>query len=107
MAETGRNNPIAKRLRILRRAEGVSKSSVWAARMGMSLQQLSNYENGRLLSRNSAITLAKRVPGLTLDWIYLGREEGLSVDLRRRLHEAALIEDNGGGTRNGIPRQAL
>lgn len=84
----GRESPGAKRLRLLRRAEGGDNSSTWAKRMGMTLPQLSNYENGVPLSKTAAITMAKRVPGLTTDWLFMGREEGLSVDLRRRLHEA-------------------
>lgn len=84
----GRESPGARRLRLLRMAEGGDNSSTWAKRMGMTLPQLSNYENGVPLSRNAAITMVKRVPGLTTDWLFLGREEGLSVDLRRRLREA-------------------
>jgi hypothetical protein len=88
----GRESPGARRLRLLRRAEGGDNSSTWARRMGMTLPQLSNYENGVPLSRNAAITMARKVPGLTTDWLFLGREEGLSVDLRRRLRDAAEAE---------------
>jgi hypothetical protein len=74
--------------------------------MGMTLPQLSNFENGVPLSRNAAILLATRVPGLTTDWLWLGRLEGLSVDLRRRLEEAEqkLPDEEGkskGESRNG------
>lgn len=85
----GRDSPVAKRLRLLRIAEGGDNSTVWSRRVGMTLPQLSNYENGVMLSRDAAIRLATRVPGLTTDWLWLGREEGLSVDLRRRLQDAA------------------
>ena len=64
----------------LRKAEGENSSSAWARRMGMKLAQYSNYENGYPLPRDGAITLATRVPGLTTDWLFMGREEGLSVD---------------------------
>lgn len=89
----GRESPGAKRLRLLRMAEGGDNSSTWAIRMGMTLPQLSNYENGVPLSRNSAIKLVQRIPGLTTDWLFLGREEGLSVELRRRLRAAAETMD--------------
>jgi transcriptional regulator with XRE-family HTH domain len=85
----GRNSPTAKRLRALRKAEGGDNSTAWAKRMGMSLPQLSNFEGGVPLARNPAINMAKRIPGLTTDWLFLGREEGLPVDLRRRLRDAA------------------
>jgi hypothetical protein len=57
--------------------------------MGLTLPQLSNFENGVPLSKNAAIGMAKRIPGLTTDWLFMGREEGLSVQLRQRLREAA------------------
>ena len=85
----GRNSPGAKRLRHLRRAEGGVSSSTWAARMGMTRPQISNYENGLPLSKNAAVRLAQQIPGLTTDWLLMGREEGLSVDLRLRLRKAA------------------
>jgi hypothetical protein len=90
--DDGRDGAIAKRLRLLRKAEGEDSSSAWARRMNMSLPQYSNYEGGHPLSRDAAITLATRVPGLTTDWLFMGREEGLSVDLCRRLRQAALVD---------------
>jgi transcriptional regulator with XRE-family HTH domain len=84
----GKEAPGARRLRILRKAEGGDSSSAWAKRMGMTLPQYSNYENGVPLSKPAAVRLATRVPGLTTDWLFMGRMEGLSVDLRRRLEKA-------------------
>ena len=62
--------------------------------MGMGVQQYSNYENGFPLPRDAAITLATTVPGLTTHWLFMGREEGLSVDLCRRLRQAALVDSD-------------
>lgn len=87
----GREDQGARRLRQLRKAEGGESSTAWAKRMGMTLPQLSNYENGVPLSRNAAIVLVHRVPGLTTDWLFLGREEGLSFDLRQRLRAAKTV----------------
>ena len=87
----GKNSPVARRLRVLRKAEGDAKPVVWARRVGWSLSKLSNFESGVPLSKNAAIGLAKLIPGLTTDWLFLGREEGLSVDLLRRI-EAAKAE---------------
>lgn len=88
---SGRDSEIAKRLRILREAEGEDSSSAWAERMGLTAQQYSNYENGHPLPRDPAIVLAREIPGLTTDWLFMGREEGLSFDLRRRLRAAARL----------------
>ena len=88
-AETGgKNSPIARRLRVLRKAEADTRPVVWARRVGWSISQLSNYESGTPLSKNAAIGLAKLIPGLTTDWLFLGREQGLSVDLLRRIEAA-------------------
>lgn len=81
----GRNSEEARRLRWLRIAEGASNSTEWAKRIGWSLPQLSNYENGVRLSRDAAINLREKVAGLTTDWLWFGAENGLSVDLARRL----------------------
>jgi hypothetical protein len=73
---------------VLRKAEGDPKPVVWARRVGWSISQLSNYESGVPLSKNAAIGLAVLIPGLTTDWLFLGREQGLSVDLLQRLKAA-------------------
>jgi hypothetical protein len=84
----GKFSPMARRLRLIRLAEGEANSSRWAKRIGWTLPQLSNYENGVMISRDAAITLANRVPGLTTDYILRGVMGGMSVDLRRRIEEA-------------------
>jgi hypothetical protein len=61
--------------------------------MSMTPAQYSNFENGYPLPRDAAISLVMLVPGLTTDWLFMGREAGLSVDLRRRLREAGFSND--------------
>ena len=84
----GRESPGARRLRLIRMAEGGDKPAVWAQRVGMTVTQLSNYENGIPISKNAAIRMANRIEGLTTDYILRGVEAGLSVDFQRRLREA-------------------
>lgn len=90
----GKFSPMATRLRLIRLAEGETNSSRWAKRMGWTLPQLSNYENGVLISRDAAIQMANRVPGLTTDYILRGVMDGLTVSLRKRLEEAEAAEAN-------------
>ena len=99
----GKHSPIARRLRVLRKAEGDPRPVVWAHRVGWSISQLSNYESGVPLSKKSAIGLATLIPGLTTDWLFLGREQGLSVDMLRRLEsaEAELRVEEGWGNESG------
>src|SRR5882724_3642569 len=84
----GRESAGAKRLRLIRIAEGETNSSRWAKRLGWTLPQLSNYENGVTISRNAAIQMANRIDGLTTDYILRGVTNGLTIDLKRRLEEA-------------------
>ena len=86
--ESGREGQTARRLRLLRKVEGFN-STEFATFLGLTGPQYSNYENGVALSKNAAIAMVKKIPGLTLDWLFLGREDGLSVGLLRRLQEAA------------------
>lgn len=88
----GRESPGARRLRLIRLAEGETNSSRWAKRLGWTLPQLSNYENGVMISRNAAIQMANRIPGLTTDYILRGVMDGMTVDLRRRIEEAEEAE---------------
>lgn len=88
----GRESEGARRLRLIRLAEGVTNSTVWAKRMGWTPPQLSNYENGVRISLNAAIRMADRVPGLTTDYILRGKMEGMSVDLRERIERAEGVE---------------
>lgn len=89
----GRNSEEARRLRWLRVAEGAVNSAEWARRIGWSQSQLSNYENGVRLSRDAAIHLCRKVPGLTTDWLWFGAENGLSVGLRDRLRALQAAEE--------------
>lgn len=89
----GRESPVAVRLRLIRMAEGEANALRWAKRMGWSAPQLSNYENGVMISRDAAIKMANMVPGLTTDYILRGKLEGMSVDFRKRLEEAQAAEE--------------
>ena len=57
----------------------------FAAWLGISKQRWSNVEHGLPLSIAVADRLCERIPGLTLDWLYYGKVDGLAVALARRL----------------------
>lgn len=88
MADRGESlSDIGARIRDLRGAMGYTNSTLFAAFVGWSIQQLSNYENGRTRPEISmAIMLCKRT-GVTLDWIYRGETAGLPM------HVANVIQD--------------
>ena len=82
---------VAARLRVLRHyVSGSAHGSrlAFAKRMGIPYARWHNIERGLPLSKEIALHLVKAVHGLTLDWLYLGKEDGLSVKLQRDLAEA-------------------
>ena len=85
------NKAIARRLRILRHhvtGSDFGAQARFASQIGIEYRSWNNYEAGYNLSRDKAMLLVQRIHGLTLDWIYLGREDGLSTKLQRALVEA-------------------
>lgn len=67
----------------LRKALGETNASAFAARMGMSPSNLANIESGTHdLSKHTAIKLCNAVPGLTTDYLLMGRVHTLGYDLQ-------------------------
>jgi hypothetical protein len=80
---------VGKRLTALR-AVGWTDHKGFCAKCGIGLADWNNYEAANmLLPPNVAGKLAENVPGLTLDWLYLGRATGLDPDLKSKLAAAA------------------
>jgi transcriptional regulator with XRE-family HTH domain len=84
----GRADPVARRIRLLRKALGYDTAAGFAAAIGWESNRLTNFENGLPLSKDAAITLCQRVDGLSLDWLYFGKTDALSVSLAKRLSAA-------------------
>lgn len=82
----GRDAPHAQRLRLLRRVMGYEHSArAWAESVGLSEQRYNNFENGTPLSKDAAFKLVAKVPGLTTDWLWFGRLDGLPYQLALKL----------------------
>jgi hypothetical protein len=51
-----------------------------------SESNFSQFQSGsRRISLNKAIELCQAYPGLSLDWIYFGRTDGISPEYRKKL----------------------
>lgn len=84
------NSPEARRLRLLRQAEGYgpSQQAAFAKRLGWSQSEMSMYENGeRRVPRGKVLEMHKTIPGFAPLWFTEDRREGLSFDLRRRIED--------------------
>jgi hypothetical protein len=79
----------ARRLKILRNyAQCGDSQTRFAAKYGFSVKQWNNFERGFPLSNPVAFQLVKLFPGLTLDWLHLGKADGLPGTLRAELEAA-------------------
>lgn len=83
------HGPEAERLRILITAVGSPTDAAFARRVGITTTRLSNVLGGSPIGRDMAHKLVKKIPGLSVDWLWFGNRSALSYDLGRRLDEAA------------------
>lgn len=75
---------VGNRLKVLRLMLGLTKAEMADAN-GFDRTNYGRFEAGaRGLPREVAFHLAERY-GITMDWLYRGRWEGLSIDLAERL----------------------
>ena len=84
-ASPAADQPIPSRLRALRKAEGFETAKAFAEMLDVTPNRYGNIEAGSSLSIDIAQRIVKMVPGCSLDWLYNGVENGLSVSLRQRL----------------------
>lgn len=80
-----------RRLRILRHLVAGSDNGAatrFVDMLGIENSRWSNLEHGLPLQRDLAAQLIYLVPGLTMDWLWLGRVDGMPTVLQRELLEA-------------------
>lgn len=82
------NVAVAKRLIALRRSVAGDNQTRFAALIGIEVKTWNASERTGNLSRKTAVLLCNKFPGLTLDWLYRGVEDGLSVARQRSLAAA-------------------
>lgn len=62
--------------------------TAFAHSIGIEVRRWNNFERGSPLSKEVAILLVRRFPGVTMDWLFLGNEQGLPIRLQREFAEA-------------------
>jgi hypothetical protein len=76
---------VGRRVTKLREEMGYVYVTPFAKYLGVGLKRLWHAENGGSLAKELALRIVEKCPGVTLDWLYLGRTKGLSVSMARRL----------------------
>ena len=75
----------AERLRRLRSAYHFETAAAFAAFLGVPPTTYNSFENGAPLSRSAIFKLCSKIPGLTSDWLYFNKADGLPYEVRRQL----------------------
>jgi hypothetical protein len=89
---------IAERLLLLQEVlEGTGRgaSARMAERLGITLHRWYNVLRGSPLSSALAQRIVLTVPGVSLDWLYLGRPGGLSCEITEKLGHGAAHSQSG------------
>lgn len=93
--------PTALRIRQLRQAEGFPTATAFANKIGITTSRLSNLENGLPLSIDVAHKIVAKVHGVSLDWLYYGKEDALPKSVLQRLAAAPETATKGRRARTG------
>jgi hypothetical protein len=82
---------ITERLLLLQRAfsDRFPTTAAWVRHIDVEYNRWSNVCGAHPLSKELALHLVRRIPGLSLDWLWFGRKEGLSFELAQRLDKAS------------------
>jgi transcriptional regulator with XRE-family HTH domain len=78
------NLEIGKRLRLLRESQGLIQATI-ADRVNVARTRWNNWEVGVGRIPVDAASQLVQIYGVTLDWIYLGREAGMPYELMMKI----------------------
>jgi len=101
-----------RRLCIFREIFGDNQTEI-SQRIGIEYKRWSNLERGYPMSRDLAWLLHKRLPGVSTDWFWFGKMDGLSAYYREQiplaekrmvLRERAELTKNGRSKKSPRPR---
>lgn len=83
----GKKSPSAQRVRRLREHLGYTRAKDFARLLGISEKRWNNVENGYPISRDVATLICRKIPGMTIDYLYNGSLLGLPFALSQALSE--------------------
>ena len=79
------NKDVAERLVRLRDALGIPSQTAMAARLKVDVDRYHVAERTGRLSKDMAILICQKCPGVTLDWLFLGNLAGMPYELVNRI----------------------
>ena len=71
--------------------------------LGVERGRWSNVECGGPLGKEMAVRIVRKFPGVTLDWLFLGRTEGLTAEMALALSDSSKGNDAGGDSPSSPP----
>lgn len=77
---------VAARLNLIMEAWG-DQPTMFAAKLGVSPQTVSNWRSTQFISREGAVAVY-RVYGVSIDWLLVGTEDNLKGDAALKIREA-------------------
>lgn len=83
---------IPQRLQLLRKMIAGESQTAFAAKLGIDVKRWNNFERGSPLSKEVAILIVRTFPDITLDWLFLGRTDGLTQKRQRELDDISSRE---------------
>lgn len=78
----------AQRMKAVRYLIAGDNQTIFAKKIGLEVKRWNNFERGSPLSKEIALLLVQKIPGLTTDWLFLGREDGLPRARQQELQDA-------------------
>jgi len=67
----------AERMRALRAYMGYDEAKKFAEFLGVAPGTYYHVENGKPISKAIAFAMCRKIPGMTLDWVWLGKNDKL------------------------------
>jgi transcriptional regulator with XRE-family HTH domain len=92
----------ARRLREAMRFNGRGGQQAFAEFLGVERSTWNNVECGAPLGKEMALRIVRKFPGVTLDWLFLGRPEGLTVEMARTLSGPSKRNDADGDSPSSL-----
>jgi DNA-binding XRE family transcriptional regulator len=80
------------RLRLLREIISGENQVEFAERLGVPFKRWSNYERGYPVPRETAFTICKKFPGMSVEWIWWGWMGNLSEYYLKRIAAAEALD---------------